>query len=308
MKMNDNHSRKQEARAEAAVWVARMHGSERGLTSDPDFQFWYEADEMNREAFSRASEVWELSRGVSRRHKRHSRPRRRLVPALMVACGAGLVIVLGATVALKPDYSTRVGQQETTSLVDGTLIALNTQSAVKVAYSADERRVNLVSGEAMFDVAKNPVRPFVVRAGPYRIRALGTKFVVRHEAKKVSVTLLEGSVQVTGGPAPVILSPGQRLLIDGKRAVKLDAPNLEVVTAWRHGEVQFDNVSVSEAVSEINRYNKTRIIVPDENAARQRVSGVFISGDPITFASTLAELHDFDLVRREDDLILRSKR
>ena len=198
-------------------------------------------------------------------------------------------------------------------LDDGTRLTLNTNTRVSVHYSQGLRRVSLDHGEAMFEVAKNPQRPFIVEAGDEQVRALGTTFVVRHDTDRMDVLLIEGRVQVTSksgtatreaAPA-VVLQPGQRLSLRGPDvAQSLDRPPVEEVTAWRRSEAMFDNATLAEAVAEINRYGKTQVEISDPAVAALRVSGVFATRDPVEFANVIAKLHDLEVVPTSDGVAL----
>jgi len=175
--------------------------------------------------------------------------------------------------------------------------------------------VEVVGGEALFEVAKDASRPFVVRAAGSEVTATGTAFVVRYtpaiEGRRdaVDITLVEGRVVVRGGaegspsvelvPA-VEMVPGQRLRVSGRVRGRLDSgpkpqmdrPRVDQVLAWKRGEAVFENASLSEAVAEMNRYSSTPISVVGTDALDSlRVSGVFKTGDNASFARAVAKLH-----------------
>jgi transmembrane sensor len=189
-----------------------------------------------------------------------------------------------------------VGEQQTVRLSDGTRLTLNTDSRVVIRFSAGQRRVALLKGEAMFEVAKNPHRPFIVLASGEEVRALGTVFLVRKDAADVKVTLVEGKVSVTApGKSErrlvAVLAPGQRLTLrDQAAAAAIDRPKLDAVTAWRRGQVMFDDVSLREAAAELNRYGGRRILVGDPSLDGLKISGVFSTSDPEAFAAAASQL------------------
>lgn len=310
--------------AEAAAWLARLQGPSRTAAAEAAFREWLTADPAHGHAFARATDVWDVlpgamqqSRGGAADRCAETGPEARRVPrwaapALLAASAAFAWI---AIVILPLSYSTGVGEQHTIALGDGTRVTLNTDSKLSVNYNDAERRVRLDRGEAMFEVARNPNRPFVVEAGDEQVRALGTTFVVRLDQTQVAVTLIEGHVEVTEphqvvsqeiSPSKVaVLSPGERVTMRADTAsVAVDRPKVEAVTAWRRGEVMFDDVSLADAVAEINRYGRTHVVVPDAALARLRVSGVFETRDPGEFAQAMAKLHGLTALRSGADIVL----
>lgn len=308
------------ALAEASAWLVRLQGSGRTPASEAAFRAWLAEDPAHARAFSRVTDTWEIIPGAAwpQAAKAASRALRR-PPWLAVAASVAFLCVvtlmslraLGDTV-----YQTHVGEQQTVTLDDGSRITLNTNTRLSVDYSGTQRRIHLDRGEALFEVAKNPQRPFTVQAGDEQVRALGTTFMVRSEQQRLDVLLIEGSVRVSHvgdtGPAardiaPVVLVPGERLALrDGVAERRLDRPPVEEMTAWRRGEAMFDNVTLAEAVAEINRYGKVQVRIEDPALAKLRISGVFATRDPAEFASVIAQLHDLDVVSTPGGVALKA--
>ena len=191
------------------------------------------------------------------------------------------------------------------TLADETRVALNTDSRLTVRYTSRERRVMLDRGEALFEVTKNTRRAFIVQAGDTEIRAVGTKFDVRRSDGRVIVVLLEGKVEVTSQPqllskpVPWPPSPGERLRFatDGGVAA-IDRPNVDAATAWRRGDVMFEDATLSEAVAEMNRYAQIHVTLGDPDLKRLRISGVFESRSAVEFAESIAALHHLQIERQ----------
>lgn len=244
------------------------------------------------------------------------RERTRLWGALATA--AMLVLVVGGVLITNPDLvdqtrvpaerdnvilRTGVGQMATAALADGSSVTLNTNSIVQIDYSAARRGVRLISGQVLFKVAKDASRPFVVAAGDRQIIALGTQFEVRlDEGRKVRVALLEGRVRVQPISEPVVvqgrlvadasapvLSPGQQLLVSASGDVLVKSADVANLVSWKTGRVRFDDVRLADAVAEMNRYSRTRIIFDDQTVANIRISGAFRTGQSRSFAETLSE-------------------
>lgn len=293
--------------AEAAAWIARLQGSARTPAAEAAFKEWLMADPAHASAFTRATEVWEIIPGATAGV--NQRAERRLFP-LSLAAGVLLAAVLGVVMFYMwsaPTYSTTVGQQQTITLQDGTRVSLNTRSKLSVAYTAHERQLRLERGEALFEVARDAERPFVVEVDKESVRALGTRFVVRKERSTVAVTLIEGLVEVTPSlqpVKPVRLSPGERITLHAQTGAVLDHPKVEALTAWRRGEVMFDDVSLLEAATEINRYGGMQVVLAEPQLAQLRVSGVFETADPQEFAQAMAQLHRLHTRRNGSHIVL----
>lgn len=311
--------------AEAAAWVAHLHGTKRTADSDRGLRLWLKEDTSRERVWEVATEVWEevgnLQGAVIAKAipsvSRHAR--RAAHGARFIAVAASLaVLVVGAIIWTRlSGVSTGVGEQRTVALDDGTRVILNTATRIVVSYDKHVRKVELKSGEARFDVAKLRDRPFIAVAGNRQVEAIGTSFVVRYEPDRTSITLVEGTVAVSPvSPRPyageekgrripqpssavVTLAPGQRLTFTTDVAPQLDAPQLEKVIAWQRGEVVMDGMRLKDAVAEMNRYSSRKLAVEDPQAVNLVVSGVFQSGDSLSFANAVA--HTYQLRVFEDD-------
>jgi transmembrane sensor len=179
----------------------------------------------------------------------------------------------------------------------------------------------------------------VVVVGGHRVTALGTSFVVRYESDRTAVTLVEGKVAIdstsqASQPAPVlqerrrasgieasqpvvrneavraspwVLSAGQRLTFEPAGMAKIDAPSLESVLAWRRGEVVLNDTPLEEAVSEMNHYDKTTLVVEGPALATLTVSGLYHTGDNEGFARSIAKMYHLELEERDGRIYLRPR-
>ncbi len=298
--------------AEAAAWVVRLQGEGRTAATEAAFKVWAQTP-AHAAAFSRATEIWELVPGAAGRTPQRAREPR-TVARLAALAAVVAVLLAGGRLALgwRPTYATTIGEQRVVVLSDGSRVALNTDSRLIVDYSGPVRRVRLERGEALFDVAKNARRPFIVQAGDEAVRAIGTSFSVRRQGDRVSVTLVRGRVEVSqkaeaqARPVPVaVLEPGQRLTVTRKDGIQLDRPRIETAIAWRQGKIIFEDTALADAVAEVNRYGAAQVIVGDPALAGLRVSGVFQTQQPAEFAEAIAALHHLRIERTDDALVLK---
>jgi transmembrane sensor len=175
-------------------------------------------------------------------------------------------------------YTTPLGGLASVPMEDGSNVTLNTDSSIRVAMTQAERRVELDRGEAFFDVAKDPARPFVVRAGTKRIVAVGTKFSVQNLGEDIRVLVTEGKVRVEDAQLlPVLVAAGSIASASGSGVVVTNAPppQVEDFLSWREGYLTFHETTLADAVEEMNRYNKRKIFIDDPNIAALRISGTF---------------------------------
>jgi transmembrane sensor len=328
-----------EIAAEAAVWVARLHGPDRSSDMVRECLTWQDLSAQHRLAFERCTEVWQEVPGVSlgdafaaaaARPPYSTSATQKLRPSrwrwALALSFAGIFAIGAATAHYwreATSYGTGVGEQQLVVLEDGTRLTLSTATHVRATLTTDSRSVSVQDGEALFEVAKDPYRPFVVRVANSEVVALGTVFSVRftpHEANAsdVAVTLIEGQVAVRpltssvaardSAPSQLLLQPGDRARISATAGLThpaqssmIDRPRIDQVLAWKRGEAMFDDVSLDQAVAEMNRYSRTPIVLVGGDAiASRRVSGLFRTGDNVGFARAVATLHGL-LVRELPD-------
>lgn len=306
--------------AEAAAWLVRLQRAERQASDDAAFREWLRVSPAHARAFARMTDIWEAVPGsVSQVAPVQSRFRPLLrFPLPLTAALASLLILAAWWWAADNDvYRTDVGEQHAFILEDGTRVVLNTDSQLRVSYDDKRRLVELERGEALFEVRRQVSRPFMVRVGRERVTALGTTFVVRRDADHLAVSLLEGRVEVesveagsadgSSLPEATVLEPGQRLTLSERAGFTLDHPRMDSVTAWRHGELVLDDVSLEEAIGEFQRYGATGIRLEDPELAKLRISGIFNTGDSAEFASAVAELHGLEAGRDKATIWLGSR-
>ena len=189
--------------------------------------------------------------------------------------------------------------------------------------------MHLIRGEAFFEVAHYPERPFIVTAGEQQVTAVGTAFQVRYEPDHIDVTLVEGKVSVNSTqsevgvphhhpasiasdvardpiPRTYLMAPGERLRISKTGPSKVDEPRVEAVTAWRRGEVMLDDTPLSDAVAEMNRYNRSALILDEPRISDLKVSGIYHTGDSAGFAATVANLYGLHVTEVHSEIHLSS--
>lgn len=288
--------------AEASAW--RMRLAEEGTEGSAAFEAWLAADPAHAAAWARVDGAWTKMgehaaspQMIAARHaalddaRRAGRSRRatRTMPwaisaTFLIAAIIGIYAWLEAPVT----YATAIGERRILTLADGSTLSLDSASRVRVDYSKQARDLELVQGQARFDVTRDVQRPFTVKARDRKIVAVGTAFNVDLASSEVLVTLIEGKVMVfdagggseTARPAPAVeLHAGEQLAAAPSRAPRIREANIERVTAWQGGQLIFENESLSAVADRVNRYSRTPVKVVDESVGELRISGAFNTGD-----------------------------
>lgn len=310
----------------ATTWIARV---DRKLSEQElrELQHWLSQSPRHRRAFVEAAQLWDQMDVLAKLAKLFpleslnpppSRiPWKSLTAVASVAAVTMAFLLLPQTgllrspgrpqaVAVAPatptpaalTYMTAVGQQTTVPLSDGTRIHLNTDSLVEVSYSANSRRIHLVRGEALFEVAKDPSRPFDVHAGSHVVRAVGTAFNVRvSPSAGMEVTVTEGRIRVledralragtalpagsSGMESPTAVA-GQLVTVagDGEPRVKaLAADELSDRTAWEKGVLVFRGAPLRDVLKEFARYTDRKFVPNDDSIGDIPVGGFYRATD-----------------------------
>lgn len=329
----------------AAHWHERLAATPGDAALRAAFEAWRAADPAHAAAFAEIVAAHALARGAGEtpamlvlRHETLARlvvPRRsrsRLRPAIAAGLAAAMLGALTwqvlpplpGTETIEPArpaaviaaasgvYRTGVGERLTLTLADGSTAVLNTGSRLRTAYTAGERRLVLEQGQALFEVAKERGRPFVVSAGDQLIVAHGTAFDVRLARDEVKVALIEGQVTVKPRTAAkaqgVDLRPRELLVARGTATSVRRIENVEQVASWRDGILIFENNSLAEAAAEMSRYVPQRIEIVDPAVARIRISGAFHAGETDTFLEALDMHFQVTVVERTPERILLARR
>lgn len=269
--------------------------------------------------------------------QRRSNAIRAAAATVILAVGIGAVLGIRSFVLSGEDggrFTTAIGEQRRVVLPDGSGVRLNTDTEIQFRSSDAARQVVLVRGEAIFDVEKDPVRPFRVKSDAALMEAIGTRFKVHRRRQRTVITVLEGRVAVSplptesrppgGTPSigvgrslePAVAngrSPGE----DRSEPVHLDAglevtvtksgevahpaaADIDRATAWTRGRMVFDADTLDTVVAEFNRYNRERLVLADPALSDRRITGVFNIDDPEAFLALLTDLDDVRVERRGD--------
>jgi transmembrane sensor len=296
----------QQIDTEAAEWAARMDRGPLDEAQEKQFLAWLGADRRCMGAYGRMRAIaltTERARALGPDFDpaafEPKRPfsRRGLLQWGGAIAACALVGVGGTWEVLRHRgrFITGKGETKVVALKDGSVVTLNTASEIQVNYSEALRSVELIQGEALFDVAKNKTRPFVVSAGDTNVRAVGTSFTVRRlEAAPVQVLVREGVVEVfkpATDAAPVRVSANSMAEAPADTVIAarpIALAQLRRQLAWQKGQIAFEGETLAQAAAEFARYSDTRIVIDDPALAREEIAGLFKATDPVGFAQTIA--------------------
>jgi transmembrane sensor len=261
-----------------------------------------------------------LAESDQQSHRWYFSPPRVLLAASIAAVSVIAGLLIGYQRSQAPIYTTTFGEERSITLEDGSVIDINSHSKIRIRYTADERNVDLLEGQALFHVAKNPARPFFVSSATTQVRAVGTEFDVYQKLGGTVVTVVEGRVAVlsrsdtgagevadphaaaalrggtpdaqklqVGGNPPIFLSAGEQVLVTPRTMQKADHANVAIATAWTQRQLEFESASLSDVAEEFNRYNQRQLVIEDPTLYDFHISGVFSSSDPASLVRFLRE-------------------
>lgn len=276
--------------------------------------------------------------------RRSSRQPRRVAHMLIAAAASIGAAAAGILYyAQLGTYATRVAEQRAIVLDDGSSVVLNTRSRIRVRFSDQERRVELLAGQALFEVSKDPARPFIVSSADARIRAVGTRFDVYRKESGTTVTVVEGTVAVRGNgrsrtrgnadhsagdagapgieqqmqpatrnlllhatPDEMFLSAGEQVSLGQVAAPKPSRVDIATATAWTQRRMQFRKIALREVVEEFNRYNSRQLRIEDPRVSEFLVSGTFASTDPQSLLRFLRAQPGMRVIEDDASILIES--
>lgn len=311
---------------EPSQWLAKL---DRGLTRDEKaaLKQWLASDPNHSARLVRVAQMWDRMDALSRLADLFPTPARQ-TPSFSrraAAMAASLIVAISAavwvfnsgdlnnqhrTAAIEaPRYmETAIGQQSTMSLPDGSQLMLNTDSKVTIMYDGYERKLILDRGEIHIKVTHDELRPLRVHARGKVFQAVGTAFNVElGKSDQIELIVTEGAVlvaendrvdtqsanktTVVSEEKPIIVSQGEQARINapGQAVAEIVTEDIEAKLSWRAGAIVFRGETLSEALTEVERYVAVSFVIEDEELNMARIAGRFRTGD---VAELLAALKD----------------
>jgi transmembrane sensor len=230
------------------------------------------------------------------------------VRVLAVVAAVGLVLVGGTMMTrtwLESTIETQASEWRSLTLNDGSFVSVGPRTELRDRFGTQQRLLSLSRGEALFQVAKDPSRPFVVEAGLAIVRATGTRFAVDRRERDVIVTVEEGTVVVSDGQGragAISLTAAEQLTVSGTWPPVIQHVDAANKLAWATRHLVFEDDTIAAAAAEFNRRNRVQLIV-DPALESKQVRGVFHADDPASFADTIANAGKGVAVRESREVI-----
>ena len=316
---------------QAADWVVRLHEDVSMPTAERRaFLAWLQQSPVHVREFLQAEVDWLALEGVDSEHgidvaalladdETNVVPLRGSAPAPSQSAKrryrnvAGLAATVIVAVAMATyflldsrsteSYVTALGEQRSIVLPDGSVVELNTQSRLDVRFDNVRRDVDLLAGEALFTVEKDPSRPFRVFSGAVEVQAVGTQFNVYRQTQQTVVTVLEGRVAVrqheassTVPPEAVELSVGEQAVVQAETTLRQATTSPTKAVAWRQRRLVFEDEPLANVAAEFNRYNTQRMVVEGDTLRARRINGVFNADRPERMVQFIMRSSDVELV------------
>ena len=316
---------------QAADWVVRLHEDVSMSTAERRaFLAWLRQSPVHVREFLQAEVDWLALEGVDSEHGidvaalladsevnvvplRESAPtpsqsaKRRYRNIAGLAATVIVGVIMATYFLLDPrsteSYVTALGEQRSIVLPDGSVVELNTQSRLDVRFDDTWRDVDLLAGEALFTVEKDPSRPFRVFSGAVEVQAVGTQFNVYRQTERTVVTVLEGRVAVRQHeasssvlPEAVELSVGEQAVVQAEATLRQVTTSPTKAVAWRQRRLVFEDEPLANVAAEFNRYNVQRIVVEGDALRARRINGVFNADRPERMVQFIMRSSDVELV------------
>ena len=335
----------------ARDWHAIMHSGEADQATRAEFETWLHADRNHKRAYRAFEQLYRdldvalpragVDLDVMRARTRHPSAARIKALAARPQWAAGLAAAASLVVAFffmtherfaprpeplnLPASSTEIAEISEITLEDGSIITLGAKSVIETEFTAAARRVNLIAGEAFFDVAKDAERPFYVAANDTFVRVVGTQFDVKTAGANIHVAVLEGIVEVirprtlpenldadiiARAEAKQVLMAGERLV-----AARTDRtlPSAQVMArseagAWRSGRLAYEDVRLAEIVADLNRYHQRQIRIASPALHDLRMTATFKTTDLDQVIEMVEAIYPIDAdLSRDDQITLRAR-
>jgi transmembrane sensor len=301
---------------QAWEWLRLFHMGNVKSHQAEQFKHWLAQDARHGTVFKQARQQWSVIGAASekilhelpdlRQAGKSAVPKRSLSRRIFLGTATGAAVAIGTSVFYSPaswlfrpnewnaDYRTAIGEQREIKLANDVAVILNTQTSIRKQPSdVSDSGVDLLSGEAAFDLTGDNRVPFVVQAGVGKSAATTGSFEVRYLDDKVFVTCIQGTVKVMHPAGQCELQAQQQTVYDRVALGNVAKIDIAKRSDWRQGELVFTQARLGDVLAEINRYRPGRVVLMNANASEKRVTGNF---QIASLELALAQLqHTFDL-------------
>lgn len=283
----------QDAVAEQAMaWFARLRADDVTTEQRVQFVVWLEIEPQHKQAYQNVEAFWQhpdftevlAAAKLSTPTKTAKAARHRWRYSAILAMAACLLLMVTlfrpALNCWQADFCTVIGEIRTVQLADGSQITLNSNTALNVNLQGNLRHIQLLHGEALFEVQRNPEQPFVVASRYATTRVLGTRFLVRQGQQADTITVISGVVEVSGKQhPPEQLRANEQIAANPQSLSPIQQVTASNAVAWVKGHALFDNVPLRDVLAELSRYRHGTMLVTNPQLNTLKVSGRFDIAD-----------------------------
>ncbi|MBL4601444.1 MAG: FecR domain-containing protein, partial [Emcibacteraceae bacterium] len=296
----------EKARSEASSWFVLLKEEPDDVDIRQRFDIWHAESLINAVAWESINETFNIMSTVSESVSPNKQETligtinqsegyfsgitgKPMVAALAIACSILFLLILPTLqLRLEADHFTGAGEIATIQLDDSSVIKLGPNSAVSVSYEKDERHVQLLSGQAFFEVAKNSNRPFIIKAEDVTTTVVGTAFDVRMLGNETAVSVRNGHVRVKDSISDAYdLQAGDWIRIGSDHTALTGTTSPELVGVWQDGKILVRGREIVDVIDEISPWFSGKIILADSNIGKFRMTGVYDAHDPVTALQAL---------------------
>ncbi len=290
--------------SEAAFWYNERLAGDMTDEDDKRFSGWLDQSPAHRSAYDTVDLGWMIAERVQSdlpqaiqdassrawpKWRRRAAMAATLFLAILISVGTLPHFIKSADEVTVQNFQTITGQRSMITLPDGTLVTMDSETELKFSDLKTERKVEMLQGRAFFNVAKNAARPFIVHVDGKTVKALGTAFEVSLDGNQVAVVLAEGKVKVEDSQlrGSTEMTPGRQLVMRSDRRWTLSNVDVKKETSWTGGRLIFMNDPLSQAVADVNRYAKRKLVFVDNHIPPTDIVGIFSAGDIDGFVKAL---------------------
>jgi transmembrane sensor len=308
--------------AQAADFLIRRTDQTHWSASDEqELEAWLSQSLAHMTAYWRLESVWDRAYRLNalkpQSPQRDFAPPPRRTLLFGIAAAVVTVVALGTSAGFlllqggPKTYATPVGGRELIKLSDGSRIELNTDTVLRTQFAGGRRHVELVKGEAFFQIKHDAANPFVVTVANRQITDLGTKFVIRRSGDGLKVALLEGSARLTSGndkrrATATILKPGEVVVATarGFSVTRKSLGDLNNDLSWQRGMLVFHRATLLEVANEYNRYNEQKIVIADAVTGARVINATLPATDVGAFARMAQNFLGLSVEYRNDEVVI----
>lgn len=316
---------------QACDWFLKLNNSA-DETLLNDFQAWLDQDPNNEAAYLEVLSMWQSLDDIdsgflepaevmvrqptpNERSATATEPLQKARPvsylrrftqtAALAACAALIAFLTPGYLWQPADYSTATAEQRVIELDDGSRLHLSAQSAVNIDYSSGARDIELLYGEAFFEVAKDLQRPFRVRSDTQTVQALGTAFNIRMLDKQIQTTLTEGRIKVDlAEQASLFIDAGQRIEWAGADEYQIQQGDYPYWPGWKRNIVRLDRMPVRDVVQLLNRHYTPVFRLVNPESGDKTLQGTLPLNNLKMVKKVLQSTADLQLSEFSEQLIL----